>query len=278
MKKFVFFFIAIFLLVCLWGCASQDYTFSYDDIVKDNQYFVHALGGDNGYTYLNSIDVMKKKYEEGFRLFEGDATLTSDGKLVMTHRWNKANIETYLGLVYDENNPAPTYDEFMSWKLQGKYNATSFVEILDFMREHKDIVLMLDSGLTEFEAAKTFYEAVLKEAGEDRSVLDRVMLSAGNEKVLAAGLEVYNFNLRNFYINKEELRAEELRTIEQIIAYCKKMGCQSCSVSIKVVNEDISKAFNEAGLYLYAFTTNEQADADKLLNWGVTSVGTDFLG
>lgn len=278
MKRALLFLCATILLTSLWGCTHQEFSFSYDAVVKENPYFVHALGGDNGYAYLNSMDVMEKKYADGFRLFEGDATLTSDNKLVMTHRWNKKNIETYLGLVYDKNDPVPTYAEFMEWKLQGSYKATSFSEVLDFMREHKDIVLMLDSGLTESEDAKNFYEAVLQEAGEDRQVLDRVMLSASNEKVLETGLEVYDFNLRNFYINKEENRSEGLKTTEEIIAYCKKMGCQSCSVSTAVVTEEMCKAFEEAGLYLFVFTTNDQEEADRLLGFGATSIGTDFLG
>lgn len=277
MKKTLFFLAAVVLLACLWGCQFQDQAFSYDAVVKENPYFVHALGGDDNYVYLNSIDVMEKKYEEGFRLFEGDAALTSDGRLVMTHRWNRKNIETYLGLVYDENTPVPTYDEFMAWKLQGKYKATSLAEILDFMREHKDVVLMLDSGLKEFEEAKQFYETLLKEVGGNRDVLDRVMLSAYNEKVLEAGLEVYDFKLRNFYINTEENRADGLKTTEEIITYCKKMGCQSCSVSTAVVTEELCKAFKEAGLYLYVFTTNDQEEADRLFSFGATSVGTDFL-
>ena len=112
----------------------------YLETVSQETYIMHALGGmEEKYTYTNSIDALKETYNEGYRLFEVDISFTSDNQLVCAHSsngtglkdnqkniWSKKDWTKRLGQKYDKNHPLATYDEFMNFKIQGKFRATSF--------------------------------------------------------------------------------------------------------------------------------------------------------
>lgn len=51
----------------------------------------HAGGGLEGQTYTNSLTAMDHNYKAGFRLFEIDLALTSDGALVCAHDWRSVS-------------------------------------------------------------------------------------------------------------------------------------------------------------------------------------------
>ena len=50
-----------------------------------NNVIAHALGGLEGYSYLNCLECFEYGYKRGFRFFEMDFLETSDGKLVGMH-------------------------------------------------------------------------------------------------------------------------------------------------------------------------------------------------
>ena len=98
----------------------------YKNTVKQSNYIRHALGGLDTYQYLNTIEALENSYKKGFRLFEVDVRFTSDDKLVLTHGWEEVDYIERMGISYDEQNSIPTYKEFMNYKIQGRYSATSF--------------------------------------------------------------------------------------------------------------------------------------------------------
>ena len=100
-NRFVFFIVVSFLSLVFIGCHDSNTDVNiitqYIDVVEDEKYILHALGGMEGqYTYINSIDCLEENYASGYRLFEVDVSFTSDGKLVLAHStdhnvWSKAD-------------------------------------------------------------------------------------------------------------------------------------------------------------------------------------------
>ena len=52
-----------------------------------NKYLAHALGGYEGYKYLNNEPALKAAIKNGHKYYEVDLTLTTDGHVVPSHGW-----------------------------------------------------------------------------------------------------------------------------------------------------------------------------------------------
>ncbi len=97
----------------------------YINTVNSSTYMMHALGGVDGkYMYVDSIDALELSYNSGYRLFEVDVNLTSDGVPVLVHGWNKSDYIKRIGAQYYKSNKAnssgqyiPTHDEFMGFTI-----------------------------------------------------------------------------------------------------------------------------------------------------------------
>lgn len=79
--------VLILSLLVLGGVfyLTQNPLAKYQEVVRDAQYIRHALGGADGYTYLNSVKVMEEWYEKDSRIYEVDVALTSDGRAALSH-------------------------------------------------------------------------------------------------------------------------------------------------------------------------------------------------
>ena len=107
-----------------------------------------ALGGaELRYVNMNNLAVMKEKYKEGFRKFEADIRLTSDGSLVCVNGWSPQTYER-LGLnAKDYESEPPTYDVFIKCKCyEGVYETADFAQLSDCIENMKGATLILDIG------------------------------------------------------------------------------------------------------------------------------------
>lgn len=268
-------------VVFLCGCSSST-TAKYESTVEDSSYIMHALGGiDEKFSYTNSIDALKQCYSEGYRLYEVDVALTTDKKLVLAHSssgvWTKKDWETRIGLPYDEDNPCPTYDEFMSFKIQGQFKASSFSNLVDFMETHTDVYVMIDIGSQSYENTKEIYQEILDVANKNDDILCRFIVGGHTTDMIAAVQEVYDFPLINLYYADVDHRPVEFDTPTNFIKYCKENNITSFSTSSTTAsNEDISLLL-ESELISYVFTVNDVSEACRFFEMGVDVVGTDFL-
>ena len=259
-----------------------------------DSYIIHALGGLDGKSYINSIDCLRKCYDAGYRIFEADVSFTSDGVLVMAHSgenniWTSNDWYGRLGQEYpftegaevperyDKQKHLATYKDFMSFRIQGRYKATSFEEILDFMGKHDDMYLMIDAGYRNYEDTMTFYQEVVRLADGRTDVLDRIIASGQTTDMVKAARMNYDFPLVNLYYNTDEKREEILSTPEKFVSYCEEYGITSFSVDKEVYTEDVAKVLENSSLKSYVFTVNDSAEEKLLRSYGADVIGTDFL-
>ena len=65
-------------------------------------------------------------------------TLTGDNKLICSHGWDEETAK-YTKIVYTADE-APNYEEFMSWKICGKYKAIDAAVIVEYMRSIRTFI------------------------------------------------------------------------------------------------------------------------------------------
>ena len=104
----------------------------------------HAMGDIDGHYYTNTLEAFNKHYEAGTRVFEVDFSLTSDNKLVCTHGWQDHKINR-LGIEDGDESPM-SYEEFMSSLVCGMYTPLDIDAVINIMKEHEDIYIILDFG------------------------------------------------------------------------------------------------------------------------------------
>ena len=66
-----------------------------DDWVTSNPLIAHAFGGIDDKTYTNSLEAFQTNYDKGFRVFEVDLILTSDGGLAARHDWQPYRYDVF---------------------------------------------------------------------------------------------------------------------------------------------------------------------------------------
>lgn len=267
----------------------------YRSAVSSSDYIVHALGGEEDRSYINSIDMLDKAYKEGLRVFEADISFTSDGVLVLAHSgednvWSKNDWEKRLGQkypfddesvkdyeCYDVDKHLCSYEVFKSFKIQGRYTANSFAELLDYMEEHEDMYLMVDAGHRSYADAKAYYEAIVEAADGRTQVLDRLIAGGQTTDMVKAAREAYDFPLINLYFDKDENRESIIYSAEDFVRYCDAESITSLSIAKDVFTEEVAKVISDSDLIIYVFTENDESEAEHILSLGADMVGTDFL-
>ena len=114
--------------------------------IRKNQkhtYILHAGGSLDNLTYLNCQESFSYYYELGFRYFEYDFELSSDGKLIGTHYYN--HLEKY------NINESTTYEEFKTYKINDKYTPVNEEWLIETLTSYKDVKIILDTKYNEME-------------------------------------------------------------------------------------------------------------------------------
>ncbi len=276
--------------------AEKEVVKEYRETVENSEYIIHALGGMNGeHYYINSIDCLKECYDAGYRLFEADVSFTSDGVLVLAHSgennvWSKNDWNERLGQEYpfeeDQDLAAQGYDVdkhlcpysvFKDFKIQGKYTAGTFSDLLDFMEEHEDMYVMVDAGHRNYEDTVIYYKAVVEAAGDRTDILDRLIAGGQTTEMVRAAREAYDFPLINLYYDSNEKRENILQKPEDFVRYCKENDIISFSTAKEYYTSDAAEVLEKSKLISYVFTVNEKTEEESLRNLGADVIGTDFL-
>lgn len=245
--------------------------YRYKKCVKNNNFIAHALGGIEGHEYTNSKEALEASYNKGFRLFETDIKLSSDGNLILVHSgWQKRmNLDETTEML-DENT-------FLNSKIHGKYSTMSFKDLTEFMKTHKDMYVMVDIGRKSSKGTIKFYKKIVKDAKKDTSVLQRLIVGGHTIEMIESVKTIYNFKIFNLYCPSKEKRDEALNTPESFIEYCKNNKIQSISMPVNNYDQEIIDLARKNKIIVYLFTINNEDDAKKYLE-NVDVIGTDFIG
>ena len=99
---------------------------------------LHAGGGSNGLSYLNAQETFDDYYQQGYRYFEYDLKLSTDGKLIASHAGE------YLEYATPEDL---TYAEFTALKLSNGYTPANEEWLVQTMISHPDVKIVVDAKM-----------------------------------------------------------------------------------------------------------------------------------
>lgn len=92
----------------------------------------HALGGERP-NEINSLVAFRRSYANGFRFFEVDISVTRDNKLICRHDTPDVDEDSF------------TFSEFVAENRRlGKEGNCTFIELVQLVRTHPDIHVILD--------------------------------------------------------------------------------------------------------------------------------------
>jgi len=142
-------------------------TTGYFAIVSDSQTnnfdakrVAHAGGAIELQTYTNSYEALNINYENNFRYFEIDFSLTSDGRIVCIHDWDA----TFTYLFGFTLITPPTFQEFKRYsKSISKFESCTLEGLAEWMHAHPGAVIITDIksishlGWTDLDVLKKIY-------------------------------------------------------------------------------------------------------------------------
>ena len=131
-------YLSIFFYIIENKKASKDLTVQKNEN-NITRLIAHAGGSINNYIYTDSLEALNYNYKKGFRYFELDIRVTSDGVFVAVHDWD----EWKLHSSYNGSIP-PTLKEFKKHKLYSQYTMMDIDDINQWFTKHRDAHLITD--------------------------------------------------------------------------------------------------------------------------------------
>lgn len=239
--------------------------------LNDSKYILYGLGSIDNNTYTNSIDALK--INSNYKIFEVDVSLTKDDKLVLASGWNLTDYKRSIGIKYyndTKNNVkdtnTPTHDEFMNFLIQDKYKATSYSELIKYMKKNKDTYFYLDIGNGNDVSIKKRLDNIIKST--PKYLLKRFIIHTYNKEMLDIVKSYNSFKLINMFYNKNEFK-----DIEEFIKLCKKERITTVTTTLSSVDKNIIKKFKDNNIVLIV-TDIEDKNIDTMLR----NIGIDIVG
>lgn len=279
MKRIIL-LIEILLAACLftgsvpYGNAKEEIAVNTPEFNWENYNIItHALGGLDGYTYLNSWESFINHYDKGCRFFEVDLSQTSDGVWVCRHNWKEP-----MGQWEGDKKKVLSAEEFLNTPIYGKYTPMSFEDLLKLLDEYPDAFVTIDSK----QYSVRNYQRTL----EDYAQYREIAINAGLEHTLGQIIpELYNSAMYSgttlvykfpayLYSLWQEYSIEELNDIAD---FCQANQIQAVSLYCEYWSEDVQKIFDERDILVYIYTINDEEKAREYVKAGAKGVCTDTL-
>lgn len=100
-------------------------------------HILHAGGACNGMTYLNAQEPFEAYYAAGYRYFEYDLMLSSDGRLIGSHGYQHLEVP---------DGPL-TYKAFKSLRLPGGLTPVNEEWLVETLRTHPELCIVVDAKM-----------------------------------------------------------------------------------------------------------------------------------
>ena len=225
-----------------------------------NNLIVHATGGIDGLSYTNSKDAMTQSLKKGYRLIEVDFNYTTDNKLVCVHNWSDA---------FYSLKEAPDFETFMNIRIQGKYTPACAEDIINYMKKHKDLFIVIDSKDDNLSAViQTLYD-IAKES----EIMDRFIVQLYQPGEKANIEQIYDFPEENYLFTCYKFSTDPMK----IIPVCYDENINVVTIKTEALSEEALAFFMSKNIYVYEHTVNRPDKAQNRINLGVWGLYTDFI-
>lgn len=126
----------VILLSVLTGCSTSN---TEKDDISNLTIILHAGGGIDDLSYMNAQETFLPYYNEGYRYFEYDLKLSSDGRLIGTHAGENIDISGFSSF------SNLTYEEFKQIKLFNGYTPVNEEWLIDTIINYPEVKFVIDA-------------------------------------------------------------------------------------------------------------------------------------
>ncbi len=226
---------------------------------------LHAGGGKEGLTYLNATETFYEYYEAGYRYFEYDLMLSSDGRIIGSHGGE------HLGGADPEDI---TYAEFKGLTLTNGLTPVTEEWLVEIIRNYPDVKIVVDAKMptTEGDAAVLIRLCELEAVyGTDisKSIIPEVF-SLEMWELIKDKTDFYGYFYSQYkvYYNTQMI-LDYFGSEERIIGVC----------FPDYVDSDLRAGFSllkEAGKEIYIFTCDDKKELEYIKEIGASGYYADF--
>ena len=157
LKKIAFLFFVLAISFSLLSCTNTATTYissttAVTSVTTHTQFvtknpeelivILHAGGSADGMTHLNAQETFEYYYNLGYRYFEYDLRLSSDGRIIATHAWEHLSLE---------NPENITYEQFKSLRLENGYTPANEEWLMETIRAYPDVNIIIDAKMDSTE-------------------------------------------------------------------------------------------------------------------------------
>ncbi len=223
----------------------------------------HAMGAVGGCSYSNSLEAFERNYRRGYRVFEVDLELTSDGVAVLRHNWSN-----FCDTPEFSVESPPSLDRYKKSKIYKLFTPLSIDELIDLMARYQDAYIVVDKLYSN---TRTYVSQIVEKAA-GRGVIDRFVIQVfdiENYKLID-GIHHFKNYLFTLY------RHGQVR-LNEVADFCVERGIPAIAFPKEWASNNAAAIFKKRGLKVYAHTVNKPAEADSLKKLGVDGFFSDYL-
>lgn len=238
-----------------------------------------GLGGQQlQYTNMNHLGTMQEKWKDGFRKFEADVRLTSDGKMVCVNGWSDTTYDKYNMDSLQHEEGSPSYDEFMQKKAYGVFESCDMQQLISKFSTLKGATLFLDIGRPN----KKTLEGMVLQMNEifsgNEELMKKIIIRVQTKYDVSYLKEQMRLKCRiAYYLPEREKWEAKKITLENLTRYCKKEKINLITMSNKTYDKEIADALQSAKIKVLLFTTNSYTSVVEALHLGADFIGTQHL-
>jgi glycerophosphoryl diester phosphodiesterase len=257
MKKVMNYLLITLLIIFPVAYASEE-----EDIILSNidckleghnspyRYIAHAGGAIDGVIYVNSIEGMELAYSNGYKMFEVDLLITSDGKLIGSHGWSDWRNKT------KKNIDHPDFNTVENTLLYDKYHAITMKYLNSFFLKHRDAILVTDKI--------TDYKLLMNSFLYPNRLIAEVFNENDLKRALDAGI-LYPI-LSFVYTHDQVMSVKKKYDVKFIALHSATMITQKENISL----------LKDEGVCVYVYTSNEKTFLNEYIPSEIYGVYTDF--
>ncbi len=238
--------------------------------IKDNHLFAHGLGEINGVATTNSLEAFQASYDKGFKVFESDLLLTSEGDLVLAHD-NWRFITNVDGSISKIDSPI-SYEAFRMMQQGEGLTTLSFEEMAKLMVENKDVRIITDTKETNPAAVKAQFDAMMTIINKyDKNLIKRITPQFYDEAMYYQLKKDYKFEsyIYTLYMSPD--------SNETVLNFMTKNGIKILTMPETMITQKFLTDIVGNGIYACTHTINSVKLYDKYRKMGVYGFYTDSL-
>ncbi|QOX65378.1 hypothetical protein FRZ06_19470 [Anoxybacterium hadale] len=101
----------------------------------------HGGGSYKGYETTNSLEALNHSIRSGYQYIELDMELSSDGKIIMLHDWDRTALH-YYGMTFDQKI---SFHDFLALKVHGEFEVLTFDKLVPILKAHREVRIITDT-------------------------------------------------------------------------------------------------------------------------------------